>query len=769
MPTTSVAGQSLARILCAECPPLSPCPPCAKGQMCQLSIPASCADCPVNTCVLDPIYKESSGNNNKAKIGGAVGGLLALILLAGLIYWLFVHRPSKKREAEKNARIEATMKTAEKEKFRPGGPKSTLDQTLISQAGMDDKGAATKTSNPFVERGEAPKVWISSMEGEGLQEEEMEDEDTEWTVLREDGLTAYRKPPKGEDLISPNKGAKRRSIGAATHLSRITENAEEEDGEAKSQRKAQRHGQTVVEEEEPSILSREHGSSGHSSSTSISSEGNVARSRKSKGSTTLSVMNPFSDTSDVASIFTSEREWVPSVRRSDDGSSSKSWTAFSLEPPSPALRATGAAVVDLQGKSKPKTLAKTGPETQPPLMMVSQYDAHGQPIRPMRRPGLDLRLDELQSEGLTVEQHSGVLAEFRESENFLSPAAPSTSRSQHFDVRRGTGNFPSKELLSSRVYRHNMPSIDEPELMPARRMSSMTASSVGTVGYMMSSPRIMIINEMGGVQRLQFKQEKAHLVRTVSGASRVKEGETLEGASGHSISMAHQERPSSRFSLVEIVPHKQDPFQNHGNVTPGRKQNDSSMSLPLFCQRAWQSGYSEGGIKRMSTLSAESFGLPFVDTSRRTLQSPLDRSPTDACARDSFASTVSRPLLAAVASGDSGRAPGTTFKQTNSRNTSDSSSNQRMSSSSIGGLSVFDDIPFQISSGTSISLAEHQMPDDARTKIRKAKESTVSASSQEQANPLLQHSLAQQQARHSAPSQHEVMQAHPLAQIVTIS
>ena len=737
--------------------------------MCQLSIPASCADCPANTCVLDPTYKETSGSNNKAKIGGAVGGLLALISLAGLLYWLFVHRPSKKREAEKNARIEATMKTAEKEKFRPGGPKSTLDQTFNSQAGLDGSGAATKTSNPFVGGGELPNVWISGMEGEGLQVEEMEDEDTEWTVLREDGLTTYRKPPKGQDLISPDKGAKRRSTGAATHLSRITENAEEEDEEAKSQRKAHRRGQTLVEEVELSISSQEHGSRGHSSSTSISSEGNVARSRKSKGSTTLSVMNPFSDTSDVASIFTSEREWVPSVQCSEDGSSFKSWTAFSLDPPSPALRATGAAVVDLQGKSKPRTLARTGPVNQSPLMMASQYDANGQPIRPVRRPGLNLRLDELQSEGLTIEQHSGVLAEFRDSENFLSPAAPSTSRSQHFDVRRRTANFPSKELLCSRVYRHNMPSMDEPELTPARRMSSMTASSVGTVGYMMSSPRIMTVNDMGGVQRLQLKQEKAHLVRTISGASRVKEGETPEDASGHSVSTAHKERPPSRFSLVEIVPHKEDTSPNHSNVGPGRKQNDSSMSLPLFSQRAGQNGHSEGNSKRMSTLSAESFGLPFVDTSRRMLQSPLDRSPTDACARDSFASTVSRPLLAAVTSEDSGRPLGTAAKQTNSRNTSDSTSNQRMSSSSIGGLSVFDDIPFQISSGTSISLAEHQMPDDARTKIRQAKESTVSAPSQEQINPLLQHSLAQQQARHSAPSQHEVMQAHPLAQIVTIS
>jgi hypothetical protein len=70
--------------------------------------------------------------------------------------------------------------------------------------------------------------------------------------------------------------------------------------------------------------------------------------------------------------------------------------------------------------------------------------------------------------------------------------------------------------------------------------------------------------------------------------------------------------------------------------------NESNNTLPLYAVRP---GRRHEEARPISELSNSSFGLPFVDSSQRALRDPLDRSPTDALARDSWISNVSRALV----------------------------------------------------------------------------------------------------------------------------
>lgn len=750
---------------CVTCPPLELCPVCPKGQVCQLALPPSCAQCPKYNCIPDPDAKHTS---SAGPIGGAVGGVLLAFVLAGFLFWFWRRRHQRAKAAVRKARVDGKIRAAGADKFRPGASKSNL-------IGMQDDGEKSQHSSARGDGAKSPfsnaaavnntnnnrgrKTPNSTEEKDG--EEDLDDEDVEWTELREDGLTAFRaKPGQNGEVEQDLAALKRRSIGAATHLSRITEGAEDEEDDERDHKRRSRVYDTIMEEanlggsEENDFRGSGEGHvRAHSSGASVGNEMNRPRSRKS-GLGRAS--NPFLDAFDVSSIMsgTSSQNMLQDQTAGSSNLEHTNWHLQTpLEAPSRVHRPLGAPLVDLTGKPKqlsPSAASSSSRGGGSPIAQLlspslsTNSSMHGSaPSRPKRKPDLNLRLEDGVEPGKIGDdlrkatKSPGAYSNDANSERgLLSPAAPSSPISMRFDSRRNTvesrktQDFPA-ELAKSPAYNKEMNKSD-------RRNSTMTTNTVSTIGtfdYVMSAPQIVTPANTQGPKRMQLNTGKAHLVRSLSAVRREQEEQKANRAERSDL---------DTNSYLGTESQTDDPFSDvQGTSTPQTRRSPSpaytfgpglaspaatlstldASTMPSFAYRGFQAS------RPQSTMSGAS--LPFVD---RPLYETTDRSPTDAHPRESIASLGSQreTLLPLRASAMSGR-PLTNLS--------------RQSSASIGGLSVFDEIPFHIgqedvgsssghgggdSSTLHTSINQHvniEMPQDAHTKIHEAKQRIASQAS----------------------------------------
>ena len=302
------------------------------------------------------------------------------------------------------------------------------------------------------------------------------DQDTEWTQMS--GTLGAGIDTLGE-LQEPTV-FKRRSFGAATHLSRITEGAEEEDedtGDAQSLRQG-RHSSL------PYNPSNVPGSRMSAGSSSIQIGGNGPRISVGSGTS-------FSSKNIIPIAYR------PSPAGSDSGESPR---LGSPALPATAHRAVGAPHVVVTG-------AKT------PLRMGSELGA-GKPMRPERDPQLNLRLADGAEPGQRGSGGGG------SSSGQLSPAAPSSSHiSTQFDFM---SIDPAAALSESRVYsrgdRH----------LSTGTINTMASTSTAGLDYVLSAPQIVTPVTVDGARRVQLnKGGKAQLVR---GGSLKRNGSTTDSA-----------------------------------------------------------------------------------------------------------------------------------------------------------------------------------------------------------------------------------------------
>lgn len=154
---------------CAVCTNIAPCPSCPKGYQCQQIFRSSCQDCPYNKCVAVAGSSSSSSGGSKA-LGGGLGAMLAIVALAAVAYVLWRRKTHQRRIA---------LQTSAKQRQEKVDAHEDKQDTL--QLGA-------------VQEGDEDHFVISG------------------------------------SLADPTL-SHRRSFGAATHLSRITEGCEEEEEE----------------------------------------------------------------------------------------------------------------------------------------------------------------------------------------------------------------------------------------------------------------------------------------------------------------------------------------------------------------------------------------------------------------------------------------------------------------------------------------------------------------------------------------------------------
>ena len=199
------------------------CPTCPSGQVCSATlIPLDCGrSCISNSCVSDGSSPSSGGSSNGATIGGAVGGALGVLAVAALLFLVWRRKDKKKRALKVQERNEAKVKAAAGEKFRPGQHKRL------------SSGPGTSSGPPSVHSGTDARSGRTA--AANLDDvEEVDEEDVEYTELRPDGLTTYKRGEDEQDTLGALVGMgvnRRSSTSAATHLSRISEGFEGDDDE----------------------------------------------------------------------------------------------------------------------------------------------------------------------------------------------------------------------------------------------------------------------------------------------------------------------------------------------------------------------------------------------------------------------------------------------------------------------------------------------------------------------------------------------------------
>lgn len=511
-------------IQCRTCPSLESCPTCPSGQMCQLTIPTSCAECPANTCVIDPAYHPS--HRNASEIGGAIGGLLALFTFASLLYWVYRQRQRKAKEAIQRMRVATKLSAAEGEKFRPGAKS-------LAKSGT--------TNNPFRD---------GNSQGDN-DDDKVPDEDTEWTELREDGLTAFQNMSgsiKDPSYID-EKNVHRKSMGAATHLSRITEGAEEDEEDAQQRLYAAIKRHTIREDEEVETRSV----SSHVAD-SVDSRAEMGPGQSSS--------NPFSGGSEPASpgsTISPGKSRASSLLSGQGTAMDKGYTSINLQQPSAVHRPTGSPVVDLSGKEKPKLRSIRYSQLESPLTSLVR-----KPSRPARKPDLNLVLN---NDSITDANAKRFSTQSKESGIIVS--SPTLKHLSNNDGQEQIG-FPASELLKSNAYRLN---VGDADTLKGRHLSTQTASSIGTLSYIMSSPKIISPMDQGGVQRMQLKQGKAQLIRV---GSQSKHPQVEAKMRGTSYEARIRNIQSADFSILDMDDDDEDEAFTADSTSEERFNRDTT-------------------------------------------------------------------------------------------------------------------------------------------------------------------------------------------------
>lgn len=303
---------------CAVCINIAPCPACPKGQQCQQIFRTSCQDCPVNKCAPIPGYTADSGPN-KSALGG---GLAALVIVAlGAFAWWFWRRLRAKRR-----RIALHENALERREKLKNEKEATTLQLGGGRAGSDDAGSQFAIAD--------------------------DDDLTEYTQVT--GSLGSQDSDSLGALAAPG-AFRRRSFGAATHLSRITEGAEEEEDEPMPPLP------TGAGAAAAGVGKR---ATAHSVRSSARSFVSAAGPRISIGSGTS-----FGSHNIIPIAF---KPTTPTTAQDADEAASEGYeTVSSLPLPSAAHRAPGARVIEVN-------------------------TARQAPVRPTRAPDLNLRLPDTQ-------------------------------------------------------------------------------------------------------------------------------------------------------------------------------------------------------------------------------------------------------------------------------------------------------------------------------------------------------------------------------------
>ncbi|CBQ68277.1 conserved hypothetical protein [Sporisorium reilianum SRZ2] len=579
---------------CAVCNNIAPCPACPKGQQCQQIFRSSCQDCPVNKCVPIPGYSASSGSS-KSALGGGLAALF-IVALGAIAFWFWRRLKAKRR-------IIALHEDAMERREKLRNEKEAMTLQLGANGPKSTSRTPTDPTSPFA-----------------IVDDDLLDNDTEYTQVT--GVLNNNNNNDHDRLgsLAEPTAFRRRSFGAATHLSRITEGAEEEEEE-------QMHN-------------------GHRKRNTVGSIQSASRSFASGAGPRISIA---SGTSSFGSQNIIPIAFKPSPSPSaaaaadngvdtaaDDASLAGYQSISPVALPSTAHRATGAPAIQVN-------TARQGP------------------VRPTRAPDLNLRLPE---------PHKPATS---------SPLAQSTAH-----------NLPSSAASDQPAYQFM--SIDPVEALKSsgpysrssdRPLSGATINTIGSahstsLSYVLSAPQVITPVSGEGVRRVQLGNGgKAQLVKV----------------------------PSLKRKDSKKDKPKDDPF--------GDPHDDDEL-LPPPANRF--GGAAKDGDARLSTNSTSTLGIPFGENpfgpSPFHPQPPNQASPSDAEDRSSWlgASTDSAfTSTAAARERDPFQDP------TNASDAEPATRNEDELRTSIGGLSLLAQFPFDV------SAAAAGLPEDALQRVEQFK------------------------------------------------
>ena len=628
--------------------------------------------------------------------------------------------------------MEEKLKTAEEEKFRPGG--GTLKQKgNFSKAISGNSSRTSPLRLPTARRNTDDRFCSinvdTSATAEILAAYEVRDGETttEWAELHPNGTTticghagggggqrrSLRIQSGGDpnEIVLPNRPS-RYSTGAATHLSRITEGTEDGEGEGtEEKRKSKGNRRSTFK----------WGKGGHDSMTPRLRQIQEGRQHdtiemadvQTKKTWSITNVNPFADDAiDVNSVYTglSARDRQGLGESADRPDSSidpfqigKRWTDMSLEVPSPVHRPQGAPLITLP--SCDNACSQNSPHTPMRPLISSPLSAlASSPALPAPKAAnwgavqaALLRKGEESSNTAAAaasdEEHlqmTGRGREFSQTSELLRKEKEESSYDlpdeQHSLRRRESG--PRLDALNPPNF------VDESDQDVSNRLSAVTTSSVGSMGYLMMSPRIVTPADKGGIQRLQLKQGKAQLVRVNSEKSSASGNKKSLGAASE---IRGKHIASQSISLLDFAPDEkskrsdEDPFLEEKNENGdgtmeaggvGAAEGDESQNDRRY------STIGEGSsldpimpsmgtnvARPPSTISnSSSFGLPpFANTPTDDIGSFYQRCTSEASHYDGNSSNFRH-----LSNG--------TFR----------TATMRHSNGTITGLSVLDDVPFQL-------------------------------------------------------------------------
>ncbi|SPO28763.1 uncharacterized protein UTRI_04641 [Ustilago trichophora] len=406
---------------CAVCNNIAPCPVCPKGQQCQQIFRSSCQDCPVNKCVPIPGYS-ADGGPNKSALGGGLAALVIVAIGAAVAFWFYRKLKAKRRRI---ALHEDAMERREK-------VKNEKEATTLQLGAKSARNPADPDSSFAI-----------------VDEDDL-DNDTEYTQV----TGVLHDQDRLGSLAEPT-AFRRRSFGAATHLSRITEGAEEE-------------------EEEPLP---DHATIGRKRNTATSLQSNTrslangAGPRVSIGSGTSFGSHNIIPIAFKPSLATAPAAGDAAAERLSDGYQSISPLAL----PSTAHRATGAPSIQVN-------TARQGP------------------VRPTRAPDLNLRLPE------TQRLHQPTTSSPLASSATAAAAASETQPAYEF-----MSIDPVEALNTSGPYsRTHRP-------VSGATINTIGSTHSNSLSYVLSAPQVITPVSGEGVRRVQLGNGgKAQLVKVPS-------------------------------------------------------------------------------------------------------------------------------------------------------------------------------------------------------------------------------------------------------------
>lgn len=614
---------------CAVCNNIAPCPVCPKGQQCQQIFRSSCQDCPVNKCVPIPGYS-ADGGPNKSALGGGLAALVIVAIGAALAFWFSRKLKAKRRRI---ALHQDAMDRREKVK--------TEKEATTLQLGVKSARNPADPDSPFA-----------------IVDEDDLDNDTEYTQV----TGVLHDQDRLGSLAEPT-AFRRRSFGAATHLSRITEGAEEE-------------------EEEPLP---DRATIGRKRNTATSLQSNTrsfasgAGPRVSIGSGTSFGSHNIIPIAFKPSLATAPAAGDAASERLSDGYQSISPLAL----PSTAHRATGAPSIQVN-------TARQGP------------------VRPTRAPDLNLRLPETQR--LHQPATSSPLA--------ASASASAAAASEPQPAYEFMSIDPVEALNTSGPYSRTIRPVS------GATINTIGSTHSNILSYVLSAPQVITPVSGEGVRRVQVGNGgKAQLVKVPSlkrkdaksadsplSETHVKDDPFRDPTTTTSNNGDDQDLlppPSNRFAAARAaeserlstiststlgIPFGENPFgpspfsmQPTDQTSPSDAENHSSWlgSTPVSPNCA--SGSAQSGTSISSTRGDEESagGDPFTDPS-----------------------SVSRPPTRTMGSVSNGQHHHVVIPE-----------EEEQGRASIGGLSLLGQFPFDFSESSSAGA----LPEDALQRVGRFK------------------------------------------------